>query len=48
MGESVILLPYHIHGFHWVAIARREIQGHVLFLYADDLNCPSTEEMVKI
>ncbi len=30
-----------------VGVVRREINGKVLFLYADDLNCTSTEQHIK-
>jgi hypothetical protein len=46
-GEPAIAIPCFVNEAHWVAVARREIQGQVYFLYSDDLNNPSTEEYVK-
>jgi hypothetical protein len=46
VGEPAILIPCHVNGCHWVAVTRREIQGRVIFLYADDMNSPSTEKVV--
>jgi hypothetical protein len=46
-GESIILLTYHVNGFHWVAVSRKEHNGVVSFYYADDLNCPCTEAKIK-
>jgi len=46
-GESVILIPFFVNTNHWVAISRHERQGSVTFLYADDLNSPSTETRIK-
>ncbi len=46
-GEPAIAIPCYIHGCHWVAVARREIHGRVLFLYSDDLNDNYTERIVK-
>jgi hypothetical protein len=46
-GESAIVIPCHVHGCHWVAVTRREIKGEVIFLYADDMNQPSTEALIK-
>lgn len=46
-GEQAINIPIHVHGSHWVALVRREYQGRVLFLYADDLNCTKTERSIK-
>jgi hypothetical protein len=45
--ESAIAIPCYIHGCHWVALARREIRGNVVFLYSDDLNDNSTENTIK-
>ncbi len=42
-GEPAIAIPCFINNNHWVAVVRREIQGGVLFLYSDDMHCPSTE-----
>ena len=46
-GESAIILPCFVDDCHWVAVVRREIQGQTIFLYADDLNDPNTEESIK-
>jgi hypothetical protein len=46
-GEPVIIIPCFIHNCHWVTVVRREISGEVRFLYADDLNNPTTEEVIK-
>ncbi len=46
-GETAIDIPIHVHGSHWVALVRREHQGRVIFLYADDLNCPKTEHSIQ-
>ncbi len=42
-GESVILIPFFVNTNHWVAISCHECRGSVTFLYADNLNSPSTE-----
>jgi len=46
-GESVIAIPCFVHDCHWVAVTRREVAGRILFLYADDLNSPTTEASVR-
>jgi hypothetical protein len=47
LESETILIPYRIHGSHWVAIARRIVNREILFLYADDLNSAQTEESSK-
>jgi hypothetical protein len=47
IGESAMAIPCFIHGCHWVAAVRREIQGRVIFFYSDDLNDNFTELIVK-
>ena len=47
IGESAMAIPCFIHGCHWVAAVRREIQGKIIFFYSDDLNDNSTELIVK-
>jgi hypothetical protein len=47
LQSSVILIPIHTGGSHWVAVVRCIIQNKVLFLYADDLNDPSTARRIK-
>jgi hypothetical protein len=44
-SESAIVIPCHVHGCHF--FSRREIKGEVIFLYADDMNQPSTETLIK-
>jgi hypothetical protein len=46
-GESAIILPCFVDGCHWVIVVRREIEGHVKFYYADDLNNGNTETDIK-
>jgi len=46
-GESAVILPCFVDECHWVIIVRREINGRVIFLYADDLNQASTERELK-
>ncbi len=46
-GESAIILPCFVDGCHWVMVVRREINGAVVFLYADDLNNSTTELDIK-
>jgi hypothetical protein len=47
LEESAIVIPFYIHGCHWVATVRREIHGRVLFLYCDDLNDSCNKTLVK-
>lgn len=47
MSDSTILIPIHINGFHWVAIARKIIHNKVILLYADDLQSESIERTIK-
>jgi hypothetical protein len=46
-SKRPILIPCHVNGAHWVALVRRVINQRVYFLYADDLNHPSTEQHLK-
>jgi hypothetical protein len=46
-GESAIILPCFIDRCHWVTVVWREVNSQVLFLYADDLNQPVTEQNIK-
>jgi hypothetical protein len=46
-GEPTIFIPCFINNNHWTALVRRELNGRVLFLYADDMNCPSTEASIQ-
>jgi hypothetical protein len=46
-GDPVIILPCFVNGCHWVTVVRREVNGRTLFFYADDLNQPATEQLVK-
>jgi hypothetical protein len=46
-GESAIAIPCFIDDSHWIAVTRREVNGKVLFLYADDVNNPSSELLIK-
>jgi hypothetical protein len=46
-GDLSITIPCHVHGCHWVAITRREIDGRVVFLYTDDMNNLVTETQVR-
>jgi hypothetical protein len=46
-GIPTILIPVHVQGFHWVAVARHEINETTKFFYSDDLNNTETEEYVK-
>jgi hypothetical protein len=46
-GESAIILPCFVDGCHWVVVVRREVEGRVLFLYADDLSNITTEANIK-
>jgi len=45
--SSIIAIPIHVNGNHWVALCRRIISGIVHFYYADDMNHPSTEAIIK-
>jgi hypothetical protein len=42
-----IALPLHINGDHWVGLGRRIINGTTFFYYADNLNSPTTEQIVR-
>lgn len=42
-----ISIPIHIDGNHWVAVGRRIITGQVVFFYANDLNNPRIETIIK-
>ncbi len=42
-----ILIPCHVNNAHWVALVRRTINNQVHFLFADDLNLPTTEQNLK-
>jgi hypothetical protein len=46
-GEPCILLPTFINNCHWIALARREIDQQVYFLYCDDMNNKNTENDLK-
>jgi len=46
-SESSNSIPCHVNGCHWVAVTRREVEGCVFFLYADDMNNPVTEAQVR-
>ncbi len=46
-GEKAIAIPCHIDNNHWVAVTRREHNGQVYFLYADDLNNLTTEGYIR-
>jgi hypothetical protein len=46
-GEPAIIIPAHINESHWLALVRREYNNKVLFLYADDMNSPTTERDIK-
>jgi len=46
-GESSISFPCHVNGYHWVEVTRREVEGRVFFLCADDMNNPATEAQVR-
>jgi ribonuclease HI len=46
-GEQAIAIPCFIHGCHWIAVVRREIQGRVFFLFSDDMNNSETEKEIK-
>jgi hypothetical protein len=47
LQTKTILIPFHVHDSHWVAIARRRVNGRTYFLYSDDMNSPQTEELLK-
>jgi hypothetical protein len=47
LDDSVISIPCHVQGCHWVAVTRRIKRGQVTFYYSDDINDNSTEEMVR-
>jgi len=47
IDTDTILIPIHIHGCHWVALARKKICQDTYFLYADDLNSPNTYDTVR-
>jgi hypothetical protein len=44
--EPAIAIPCYIHGCYWVVVTRHEIHGRVIFLYSDDLNNVTTEDLV--
>jgi hypothetical protein len=46
-GEKALAIPCFVDRCHWVPLVRREYNGDILFLYADDLNNPSTEVFLK-
>jgi hypothetical protein len=45
--SPLIMIPIHVHGFHWVALTRRQINGRIYFLYSDDMNSPNTHDTIK-
>jgi hypothetical protein len=45
--DPAIIFPCHIHSCHWVAVTQRVIAGSVYFLYADDMNQPNTEKIIR-
>jgi len=45
--SSIIAIPIHVNGNHWVALCCRIISGIVHFYYADDMKHPSTEATIK-
>jgi hypothetical protein len=47
VGEKVISIPCHVNGCHWVAVTRREVNNKIIFLYANDMNNPSTECLIR-
>jgi hypothetical protein len=46
-GESAVILPCFVDNCHWVAVVCREVHGSTIFLYAVDLNSPTTETDIK-
>jgi hypothetical protein len=46
-GEAAIVIPCYVNNCHWVTVVRREVNGQVLFLYADDMNNLRTEQDIK-
>jgi hypothetical protein len=46
-GESAIVIPCYVDDCHWVTVVRREVDSHVIFLFADDLNNTRTEQSIK-
>jgi Ulp1 family protease len=47
INSDNIVIPIHIHGCHWVALARHIIGSRTFFLYAYDLNSASTFDTIK-
>jgi len=47
LQSSAVLIPIHINGSHWVALARRRISNKVIFLYCYDLNSPNMAETIR-
>jgi len=46
-GESAIIIPCYVDNCHWVTVVRREVNGQVIFLFADDMNNSRTEQDIK-
>jgi hypothetical protein len=46
-GEAAIIIPCYVNNCHWVTVVRREVNGQVLLLYADDMNNLRTEQDIK-
>jgi hypothetical protein len=45
-GDHTILIPIHVHGNHWVALARKQVKDSIKFYYADDLNLIQTQQLI--
>jgi len=45
--SPAIAILVHVSNCHWVALSRRIIKNTIVFLYADDLNNPRTEQEIR-
>lgn len=45
--SATILIPFHVHGAHWVTIARWMVSGRTYFLCSDNLNSARTEALIR-
>lgn len=47
LNSNIILILIHIGGNHWIALARRSVNGIIHFYYSDDLNVAAFERQIK-
>jgi len=47
LNTPTIIIPIHINGAHWVALVHQNMNGHIHFLYADDMNSSTTASSIR-